>query len=302
MRLALRALLGAIIVLLAHAAPSAAQKKPRIPPGTDPGGTAIALITTGIDYTDPAIAACLARDGEGEVIGWDLVDNDRKPWRDSAVAAATVPANWGRDTEALARSIPCKGRVRIVPVRIDPEKPLTLGQALEFAAGTPARIVVIPMWSPKAEDWIPFGSAANAFSKLLIITAAGDGTQDIDKTPVYPAAFAVEGARWAALPNLAVAASAEGDARTPVATSNHGAKTVTATVMDGASDQPARPTTTISPSARAAVDLAWSLACSLKPDQKLATGQDLKQRLLALRRPVSAADGRALFDPGCRVK
>ncbi len=52
---------------------------PKVPTGLDPGGTAIGLVTTGIDYTDPEIAARLARDGEGEAIGMDLVDGERLP-------------------------------------------------------------------------------------------------------------------------------------------------------------------------------------------------------------------------------
>jgi hypothetical protein len=43
----------------------AQEKKPPLPPGRDPGGQAVALISTGIDYTRLDIAARLARDGEG---------------------------------------------------------------------------------------------------------------------------------------------------------------------------------------------------------------------------------------------
>jgi len=65
----LRAILLHLIAVAAFAVAALAQeKKPPLPPGRDPGGVAIALVTTGIDYTVPEVAQRLARDGEGELI------------------------------------------------------------------------------------------------------------------------------------------------------------------------------------------------------------------------------------------
>ena len=46
-------------------APALAQLagKPKVPPGRDPGGVAIAVIGSGVDYTLTNIARRLARDG-----------------------------------------------------------------------------------------------------------------------------------------------------------------------------------------------------------------------------------------------
>ena len=53
--------------------------KPRVPPGVDPGGVAVAIIGSGINYTRSRDRGKrLARDGEGEIIGWDFVDNDQE--------------------------------------------------------------------------------------------------------------------------------------------------------------------------------------------------------------------------------
>ncbi len=288
-----------VATLVVATAAAAEQKKPRVPPGSDPGGIAIALITTGLDYTEPAIAACLARDGEGEVIGWDFADNDRRPWQ-APSTAATTPANWGKDSTALARLIPCKAGVRIVPVRVDPQRPITLGQAIEFIAQTPARIAVLPMWSDTLSDWTAFGSAAEAFKSVLVLVSTGDAVRNLDENPAYPAAFVSAGAQWPTVSNVVTIASARGDTRTQTSTSNFGRKTVTLTVMENASDQPVRPETAISPSGRAAVDAAWSLACSSAKLKPSASADDLKRRLLELRRITPGADGRALLDPGCR--
>ncbi len=48
------------------------------------------LLTRGLDYTRPEIAKLLARDGEGELIGWDFVDNDNRPFVKGADTMADV--------------------------------------------------------------------------------------------------------------------------------------------------------------------------------------------------------------------
>src|SRR5262245_39161047 len=107
-------LLCALAALVLATAGAAQQRKPPLPAGRDPGGVAIAFIGTGIDYTLPLIAQRLARDGEGELIGWDVVDNDNRPFRTS-VAAGTGPEQDG-DLTRVVRAIGTSGR-RVVPVR-----------------------------------------------------------------------------------------------------------------------------------------------------------------------------------------
>jgi hypothetical protein len=157
---------------------AAAQgRKPRLPAGLDPGGVAIALLSTGIDYRAADIAQRLARDGEGDLIGWDLVDRDNRPFNG---AAAETTAARGGDANVLVRAFGQSGR-RIVPVRIDARDPASLAGAASFVAQTPARIVVVPMWTASAEEWATFGMAIKAFPDLLFIVAAGDEGRDIDR-------------------------------------------------------------------------------------------------------------------------
>jgi hypothetical protein len=147
---------------------------------------AIGLLGTGIDYTIPEIARRLARDGEGELVGWDFVDNDNRPFRSGR--AAPDAGAWGASTTALALAIGVPGR-RIVPVRIDPGDARSLARAVAFLAQTPARIVVVPAWSRRQDDWEPFRQAATHFKDLLfVIPAGGDGT-GADRDPAWPAAF-----------------------------------------------------------------------------------------------------------------
>jgi hypothetical protein len=206
----------------------AQTKKPPLPPGRDPGGVAIALLTTGIDYTLANVARGLARDGEGELIGFDLVDNDNRPFGDGR---AQTPPHWGGDGTILAIDIldPTIG-ARLVPVRVDPREPASLARAVAFIAQTPARVVAVPMWSLRKEDWQQFRQAAERLAQLLFIVAAGDDGKDLDKDPVYPAAFA--------LPNVLVVTAASTVAnRVPstqvLATANWGGNTVDAVALAG---------------------------------------------------------------------
>ena len=83
----------AIMLLWVTPSALAQSKKPRVPPGLDPGGVAVAIADpVGIHYADPQIAQRLARDGEGELIGWDFVDEDRRPFAEpgTKIAATSV--------------------------------------------------------------------------------------------------------------------------------------------------------------------------------------------------------------------
>ena len=146
---------------------------------------AIALITTGIDYTVPEVAQRLARDGEGELIGWDLEDQDRKPFDRSK--GSTRP-EWGGDGTLIASAAARAGAgVRLVPVRVDPTDPASLARAIVFVAQTPARVAVLPMWGTTRQDWEPLRQAAMRFKDVLVIVPAGKGAE-----AVYPAALGLD--------------------------------------------------------------------------------------------------------------
>jgi hypothetical protein len=147
----------------------AQEKKPPVPPGRDPGGVVVALISTGMDYTLPTLAHRLARDGEGELIGWDLEDNDRRPFDKSK---GGTPPELGGDGTAIASLLSSGEDVRLVPVRVNPADPASPARALAFAAQTPARVALISMSSTRPEIREPLHQAATRFKDILIILPA----------------------------------------------------------------------------------------------------------------------------------
>ncbi len=184
MRLRVPILSVLVAATLLAASTEAQEAKPRVPPGRDPGGVAIALIGTGIDYTIPEVAQRLARDGEGELIGWDLEHKDRKPFDKSK---GSTPPERGGDGTLIASLLVAPRTTRLVPVRLDPGDPASAARAIAFVAQTPARIAVLPMWSTTREDWEPLRQAAMRFKDVLVVVPAGQGAE-----PVYPAALGLD--------------------------------------------------------------------------------------------------------------
>jgi hypothetical protein len=170
---------------LLYVAPAWAADPP-VPAGKDPGGAAVALITAGIDYTLPEIARALARDGEGELIGWDFVDNDRRPF---APSQDKTPANagGGETTQGTALAKLLAGSsMRLVPVRVDAADPLSLARAAAFVARTPARVAILPEWSERPEDWEPFRQVAVHLNDVVFVAMT---RRDAGAKPVDPAAL-----------------------------------------------------------------------------------------------------------------
>ena len=156
--------LGALFLIACATTSGARAADPKVPPGQDPGGPALALIGGGVDYTSPKIAPRLARDGEGEPIAWDLIDNDRTPYvaaagsdRDKAAGSgAGAPGSqaarqngWGavvvEDGATALAELLLSGysQGRLVAVRLPSGDAQALAKAIAFSVGTPARIIAI---------------------------------------------------------------------------------------------------------------------------------------------------------------
>jgi hypothetical protein len=184
------------VIALLGLGSAAAAGDPKVPPGPALIREPVAILTSGLDYTVPEIAARLARDGEGELIGWDIPGEDRFPY------VAT-----GGDTDlmrTLAALLPSASPLALLPVRVDPAAPLSVAQGLAFVGRTPARTVLVPMWSPNAADWEPFRKAAMHFSALRIVVPACADRPAGAGSPVYP--------RDLGLPNIVTAPSGADDA------------------------------------------------------------------------------------------
>lgn len=176
-----RGLAAALAALLATAA-VAGSKDPPVPPGLDPGGIAVALIGPGLDYTDPKIAARLARDGEGELIGFDLVDQDRRPWPGNGAAEACRLIGC-LGSKLATRLLSDAPSATLAPFRIPPGNETEAARAIGMIRATRARIVVVVPEGDAEPGWRLLEEAAARFPALLFVVpntgmAAGPVARD----------------------------------------------------------------------------------------------------------------------------
>jgi subtilisin family serine protease len=143
-------------------------RKPRLPPGRDPGGVPVAVLGAGVDYQRPSIAERLARDGEGEAIAWDAIDGDALPFEDAGThRGRSAPGEAG--TAMVLRLLSEAPRVRLIPVRV-PENDLASG--LAFALRTPARIIVALASGDRQHPRGPFHGLTRGAAQRLVIAPA----------------------------------------------------------------------------------------------------------------------------------
>jgi hypothetical protein len=148
------------------AAPSLARSKPPLPPAAPTTGAAVALFTSGVDYTRPDLARKLARDGEGVAIAFDAVDEDPRPFGTDA------------EVQRLALMLPSP----FIAVRMDPAVPESWQRAIAYVRRTPARIVIVPLPERRLGD--PMFAAMRAAADVLFIVAADQGGRD--SRPSHP--------------------------------------------------------------------------------------------------------------------
>lgn len=149
---------------------------PRPPPGTDPGGPAIAIIADGVDYTDPEIAKRLARDGEGEPIAFDFIDGDVRPY-------ASANNDGTHFAKFMLRAHP---RARLIVVRVDRTMAASIAQAMVFISRTPAKVAVVSMQKFGPEELLLIEQAAKAASKTVFVFPRGTPVQEMENAFALP--------------------------------------------------------------------------------------------------------------------
>jgi len=225
-------------------------KKPAVPPGRDPGGVAVATIGDGIDYTRTEIALRLARDGEGEIVGFDLTDKDRRPFSSAAnLLGETI----------LRESGPC----RLAVFRAERGDLRQTAEAVAMVGKSPARIALVTTVTSEEPDWPFLKEASRRFPDILFVVPAGDAKRTLDAS--------------ISLDNVIVVTEAA-FARTPA---NQGPDAVDLALLPSATS--AEDDGTRHQSARIAALAARIVAA--EPDLK---GAAIKERIVGLAKPFPA--------------
>jgi subtilisin family serine protease len=160
---------------------------PPVPDGVDPGGVAVAMIDTGVNYLLPDLAARLARDDERGILGYDFWDLDRRPFDVESVRSNFFPFRHGtRTANILIAEAPV---ARLIPYRYPRPDMARMDDLIVHAASHHVRLVNMSLVSRDSARWAAYLAAARRHDTMLFIVAAGNKRRDLDRIPMYPAAF-----------------------------------------------------------------------------------------------------------------
>ena len=154
------------------------------------GGVRVAHVDSGVDYRLPRIASRLARDPGGALVGFDFWDLDRRPFDANPAHSPFHPQRHGTRTASLILE---EAPVAVlVPYRYPRHDMSRMPELVEHAVDAGARIMNISMGSRRLSDWTAFEAAARSHPEMLFVVSAGNNGVDIDETPVWPAALALD--------------------------------------------------------------------------------------------------------------
>lgn len=251
------------VATYAFAQPSMAADDPPVPTGMHPGGLPVALIGGGIDYKQARIAERLARDGEGEIIGYDVASEDRRPFSSDE-----------NNSTAIAEVILAEaGATSLVPVKADLSDALSVAQAIAYAAHGPSPIIALNLDTAHSPASSALGEAARHFPQRLFIIAAGDNAADLDAVATPQTGLDAG--------NVMIIAACDAEGRL-ITSSNHGANSVDIAVDVVSRTHIAAEQPTGGKASALALARVTALAARLMAVEPDLDGAGLKARILTL--------------------
>ena len=171
----------------------------------------VAIIDSGVNYLLPHINKGLARNQQGQLLGYDFWDNDDLPFDAHPVASAFQVERHGTRTAGLfLEEAPF---AQLIPYRYPRGNMHRMEAVLERVDAQGVVLVGMPLGGNRRDEWEVFYNQAKRYPHMLFVVSAGNNDRDIDQQPVYPAALD--------LPNMVVVTSANDTAR-PARGSNWG--------------------------------------------------------------------------------
>ena len=150
----------------------------------------VGMVDSGVNYQLAEIRDRLARDADGNLVGYDFWEMDDQPYDSHPVNAGFFVQRHGTRTASIVmREAPT---VEVVPYRYPRPDMSRMHALIEHADRHGVAIIGMPLGSNRAEDWGSFASAARAHPHILFIVSAGNNGRDIDLAPVFPAALGLD--------------------------------------------------------------------------------------------------------------
>ncbi len=159
------------------------------PSGEDPGGVRVALVDSGLAYDLEHFRNHLARDQDGNSLGYDFWDMDPWPYDGDTSRGPFLPIRHGTPVASIiVREAP---DAALIPFRYPRPDMTRMAELVERASASGARILAMPLGSRKSDEWSAFEQALKRHDLLAIVSAGNDG-KDIDRNPVFPASSMLE--------------------------------------------------------------------------------------------------------------
>ncbi len=165
------------------AAASASADQPDLPQAVR-----VALVDSGVNYLLPAINQRLARNSQGQLIGYDFWDMDAQPFDAHPDGHGAVQRHGTRTASIVLREAPF---AQLVPYRYPRPDMRRMTDLIEHAAKHNVRVIGLPLGGNRKSEWSAFEIAAAAHPDILFVASAGNNGRDIDQQPVYPAALSL---------------------------------------------------------------------------------------------------------------
>ena len=171
----------------------------------------VAMIDSGVNYLLPVINDRLARDVNGQLLGYDFWDNDDLPFDAHPTGSPFAVQRHGTRTAGLfLEEAPF---ATLVPFRYPRGNMHRMAELLQRIEALGITLVGMALGGNNPDDWEVFYQQAQRYPHILFVVSAGNNERNIDDQPVYPAALD--------LSNMVVVSSADETAR-PARGSNWG--------------------------------------------------------------------------------
>ncbi|MEP2785111.1 MAG: S8 family serine peptidase [Pseudoruegeria sp.] len=192
---------------------------PPVPAGRPRDCQRIGVLDNGINYQLPLFKDRLARDATGALIGYDVWEQDDRPFdygvpprRGPSPVSLFRPNHHGTMVASVVLDY-APVAACLVPMRYPPfSKGNEVAQAVDYLKSAGVQIVSIQ--SSRVNDWPVFRRAIQEAPDMLFIIAAGNNGQDMRQRPSYPTVYD--------LPNLLVVGGTQANENTLWERSNTG--------------------------------------------------------------------------------
>jgi len=146
----------------------------------------VAVIDTGVDYTHEELQGRMLKDANGDIIGYDFVDDDLDPMDENGhgtIIAGIIAANANNEIGIAGISWDAK----IMPIRILGDSSYgdfeLIDKAIRFAVDNGADIINFSIVSPVIQDNLIEVVQYAYDNNVVIVAAAGNSNFDLTDTP-----------------------------------------------------------------------------------------------------------------------